>query len=142
MVDLAADDQALVSTGDVVEIDLPDGSRATGTVANVGTVATAAGEGNPTVEVTITLDDPASSGTIDQAPVDVLITTLSREDVLAVPVSALLALLEGGYAVELIAADGTTSLVGVETGLFQDGWVEIEVAEGVLSEGDQVVVPS
>jgi hypothetical protein len=30
----------------------------------------------------------------------------------------------------------------VETGLFQDGWVEIEVAAGALSEGDQVVVPS
>jgi multidrug efflux pump subunit AcrA (membrane-fusion protein) len=143
-VDLAADEQALVTPGDEVEIDLPDGTRATGTVATIGTVATAAGDGqgSPTVEVTIVLDDPAASGTVDQAPVDVLITTLSREDVLAVPVNALLALLEGGYAVEVVAADGTTSLVGVETGLFQDGWVEIEVPAGGLSEGDQVVVPS
>jgi peptidoglycan hydrolase-like protein with peptidoglycan-binding domain len=143
-VDLAADDQALVTTGDEVEIDLPDGTRASGTVATVGTVATAAaeGQGSPTVEVTIVLDDPEASGTIDQAPVDVLITTLSREDVLVVPVSALLALLEGGYAVEVVGTDGTTSLVGVETGLFQDGWVEIEVSSGTLTEGDQVVVPS
>ena len=142
--DLAADDQALVTTGDEVEIDLPDGTRAAGTVATVGTVATASadGQGSPTVEVTIVLDDPAASGTIDQAPVDVLITTLTREEVLAVPVSALLALLEGGYAVEVVGADGTTSLVGVETGLFQDGWVEIEVSSGTLSEGDLVVVPS
>lgn len=142
-VHLAADDQALVNAGDEVEIDLPDGTRATGTVADVGTVASAAdGQGSPTVEVTIALVDPSASGTIDQAPVDVLITTLSREDVLAVPVNALLALLEGGYAVEVVAADGTTSLVGVETGLFQDGWVEIEVSSGTLSAGDQVVVPS
>jgi len=143
-VDLAADEQALVTTGDKVEIDLPDGTRATGSVAAIGTVATAAGEGQgtPTVEVTIVLDDPAASGTVDQAPVDVLITTLSREDVLAVPVNALLALLEGGYAVEVVATDGTTSLVGVETGLFQDGWVEIEVPSGALSEGDQVLVPA
>jgi peptidoglycan hydrolase-like protein with peptidoglycan-binding domain len=142
-VDLAADDQGLVTTGDKVEIDLPDGTRATGSVATVGTVAIAAeGQATPTVEVTIVLDDPAASGTIDQAPVDVLITTLSREDILAVPVNALLALLEGGYAVEVAAADGTTTLVGVETGLFQDGWVEIDVTSGALSEGDQVVVPS
>lgn len=142
-VDLAAEDQALVTAGDKVEIDLPDGTRATGTVATVGTVAIAAdAQSSPTIEVTIVLDDPAASGTIDQAPVDVLITTLSREDVLVVPVSALLALLEGGYAVEIEAADGTTSLVGVETGLFQDGWVEIEVPSGGLSEGDEVVVPS
>jgi peptidoglycan hydrolase-like protein with peptidoglycan-binding domain len=143
-VDLSADEQGLVTPGDSVEIDLPDGTRVTGSVVTVGTVATAAGEGqgNPTVEVTIVLDDPAASGTIDQAPVDVLITTLSRENVLAVPVIALLALLEGGYAVEVVSADGTTSLVGVETGLFQDGWVEIEVTSGALSEGDQVVVPA
>jgi peptidoglycan hydrolase-like protein with peptidoglycan-binding domain len=142
-VDLAADDQALVTTGDKVDIDLPDGTTATGTVAGVGTVAIAAdAQSSPTIEVTIVLDDPAASGTIDQAPVDVLITTLSHEDVLVVPVNALLALLEGGYAVEVVAADGTTSLVGVETGMFQDGWVEIDVPAGGLSEGDQVVVPS
>ena len=143
-VDLGADDQELVTPGDEVEIDLPDGTRVTGRVTTIGTVATASGDGqgSPTVEVTIVLDDPASSGTIDQAPVDVLITTLSREDVLVVPVNALLALLEGGYAVEVLATDGATSLVGVETGMFQDGWVEVEVPAGGLSEGDQVVVPS
>jgi hypothetical protein len=54
----------------------------------------------------------------------------------------LLALLEGGYAVEVAAADGTTHLVGVTTGIFQDGWVEIEVPNGGLSAGDLVVVPS
>ena len=141
--DLGADDQGLVTTGDKVDIDLPDGSRAAGTVKTVGTVAVAAdAQSSPTVEVTIVLDDSEASGTIDQAPVDVLITTLSREDVLVVPVNALLALLEGGYAVEVVGADGTTSLVGVETGLFQDGWVEIDVPSGGLAEGDQVVVPS
>jgi multidrug efflux pump subunit AcrA (membrane-fusion protein) len=143
-VNLAADEQDLVTLGADVEIDLPDGTRATGSIATIGTVATPSsdGQGSATIEVTIVLDDPAASGTIDQAPVDVLITTLSREDVLAVPVNALLALLEGGYAVEVVGDDGATSLVGVETGLFQDGWVEIEVATGTLSEGDQVVVPS
>jgi membrane fusion protein, multidrug efflux system len=144
-VDLSADDQALVTVGDEVEVDLPDGTRTTGRVETVGTVATPPEEGQgstPTIEVTIALDEPEATGTIDQAPVDVLITTLAREDVLAVPVNALLALLEGGYAVEVMGADGTTHLVGVETGVFEDGWVEVDVPTGGLAEGDQVVVPS
>ena len=44
---------------------------------------------------------------------------------LAVPVNALVALLEGEFAVERVAEDGTSTLVGVELGLFQDGWVEV-----------------
>ena len=55
------------------------------------------------------------------------------------PVNALVALLEGGYAVERVA-DGTSTLVGVELGIFQDGWVEVR-ADG-LDEGDAVAVPS
>ena len=57
---------------------------------------------------------------------------------LAVPVEALLALAEGGYAVELAHDDGTTSLVAVELGAFADGWVEVT---GDVAEGDEVVVP-
>ena len=68
------------------------------------------------------------------------ITSESREDVLAVPVNALVALLEGGYAVERVADDGTSTLVGVELGIFQDGWVEVR-ADG-LDAGDAVAVPS
>ena len=56
------------------------------------------------------------------------------------PVNALLALLEGGYAVERVADDGTSTLVGVELGIFQDGWVEVR-ADG-LDAGDTVAVPS
>jgi multidrug efflux system membrane fusion protein len=142
-IDIDADQQDLVASGDEVEIDLPDGTTAIGHVDIVGSVAVAAdAQSSPTIDVTIVLDDPAASGTIDQAPVDVQITTISRENVLAVPVNALLALLEGGYAVEVVSDDGTTHLVGVETGLFQDGWVEIEPAGDGLAEGDLVVVPS
>ena len=141
-IDLAADDQGLVSVGDSVAVTLPDGGTTNGTVTNVGTVAqTDPNGGTSTVEVTVVLDDPASSGTIDQAPVEVAITTFERPDVLTVPVNALVALLEGGYAVEAVGADGTTQLVAVETGIFQDGWVEIDVPNGGLNEGDFVVVP-
>lgn len=143
-VDLSANEQGLVKQGDEVEVDLPDGSRTSGRIETIGTVATppADGQGSSTIELTITLDDLSATGTVDQAPVSVLITTRSREDVLVVPVNALLALLEGGYAVDVMGADGTTHLVGVETGMFEDGWVEIDVPGGGLIEGDRVVVPS
>ena len=60
------------------------------------------------------------------------------EDVIAVPVAALLALAEGGYAVEVDAGGGATRLVAVEPGFFADGLVEVS---GGLEPGDRVVVP-
>ena len=54
------------------------------------------------------------------------------------PVEALLALAEGGYAVEVDDGGAATHLVGVELGVFADGWVEVT---GDVEAGDQVVVP-
>ncbi len=144
-VELEADRQAIVAVGAGVTVELPDGTDAAGTIERIGTVATvAAGAGAvdavPTVTVTITLDDPSASGTLDGAPVTVNVVRERRDDVLAVPVSALLALAEGGYAVEVADGPGTTHLVGVETGLFEDGFVEVRSAE--LDETMLVVVPS
>jgi multidrug efflux pump subunit AcrA (membrane-fusion protein) len=70
--------------------------------------------------------------------VDVVVVTDLQEGVLAVPVTALVALLGGGYAVEVPDAQ-TTRLVPVEPGMYADGYVEI--AEGDLAEGDTVLVP-
>ena len=58
-------------------------------------------------------------------------------DVLAVPVTALLALPGGGYAVERRTAAGTER-VPVEPGQFADGLVAVR---GALRAGDEVVVP-
>jgi peptidoglycan hydrolase-like protein with peptidoglycan-binding domain len=144
-VDLEADAVDLVAVGDEVAVDLPDGSTVPGTVSEIGTVAETAtdefgNQSNPTVTVTIAVELPEGSASYEQAPVDVRITSQSRENVLAVPVNALVALLEGGYAVEKVADNGTSSLVGVELGIFQDGWVEVR-GDG-LDEGDAVAVPS
>ena len=95
--------------------------------------------GTVTLPVTLTLDRPDSSGSLDGAPVTVRVVTESREDVLAVPVEALLALREGGYAVETVDAEGDSHYVGVKLGLFTDGWVEVT---GDIVEGAQVVVPA
>ena len=133
--DVATDDLSLVAAGDQVQVELPDGSTVPGTVASVGRVATAAEQGgDPTVPVVVELDAPAEQ--FDEAPVTVLVEREAARDVLAVPVAALVALAEGGYALERVADDGTTSLVGVEIGTIVDGIVEVT---GDIAEGDTVV---
>ena len=146
-VDLAADRTDIVKVGDQVTIELADGSTTTGTVSDIGTVAEGSTDafGNPskpTVTVTIRLDDPAASAAYSNSPVTVHIVRESRANVMAVPVASLLAVLEGGYAVEVVDADGATHLVAVKTGIFQDAWVEVTAPGGDLKTGAVVVVPS
>lgn len=141
-VQLSVSQEYLVHTGDAVSIVLPDGKTTTGGhVRDISTVATApsGNGGTPTVAVTITLDNPASSGRLDQAPVNVNITDQSVHGVLAVPINALVTLSEGGDAVE-VAEGGTRHLVAVQTGLFSSTMVEIS-GQGI-TEGTAVEVPS
>ena len=94
------------------------------------------GQGDPTVPVEVRLADERRARTLDAAPVDVLLTTERRADVLAVPVTALLALAEGGYAVE--TAGG--ALLAVKPGLHAGGFVEVS-GDGVHA-GLLIVVPA
>jgi peptidoglycan hydrolase-like protein with peptidoglycan-binding domain len=138
-VKLEAKRASLVAAGQAVLVQLPDSTTTPAKIRSVGTVAAVAQQGsNPTIDVVVTLDDPSAGGSLDQAPVKVKVTTTAATGVLAVPVGALLALSEGGYAVERVAGDGTTSLVAVELGPFADGWVQVK---GAINEGDVVVVP-
>ena len=141
--DLPAGDQGLVAVGQEVNIEMPDGTDTPGTVISVASVASVAsasqGGGGAFFEVKIVLDDPAVAAGLDEAPVDVEIISDSVSDVMAIPVSALVALAEGGYAVEVDAGNGTTQLVAVDPGFYADGLVE--VTSSSLSVGDQVVVP-
>ena len=138
-VELPTNDQDLVAVGEAVVVELPDGATATATVTTIGTVAQATQGGDSFFEMTVTLDDPAAALGLDEAPVDVEVVSDSAPGVLAVPVIALLALSEGGYAVEVITEDGTRVLIAVEPGLFADGRVEV-VGDG-LADGMLVVVP-
>lgn len=143
-VELDASKQGRVNVGDPVEIELPSGATTAGTISDIAEVAErddtgSSDGGQTTVDVTVTLSDPAATGTLDQAPVTVAITTEAAEDVLAVPVTALLALAEGGYGVEVVASDGTRRLVSVETGIFSDSDDLVEIRNGDLREGDTVV---
>ena len=138
-VELSTDDQDLVAVGDAVVVELPSGELETAVVTEIGSVVLANQQGATYFEMTVTLDDPESAQGLDQAPVDVEVVSDRADDVLAVPVTALLALAEGGYAVEVVTEDGSTVLVAVDPGLFADGFVE--VTSDSLQAGMDVVVP-
>ena len=89
--------------------------------------------------MTVTLDDPEAAQDLDEAPVDVDVVGVRSDDVLAVPVAALIALTEGGYAVEVVADDGSTVLIAVDPGLFADG--RVEVSSDGLDVGMAIVIP-
>ncbi len=108
----------------------------------MSSVATPGQNGNPaTIAVDAVPTDPAALGNLDQAPVNVSITTGRVRNALVVPVDALLSLEEGGYAVEEVAADGVHHLVAVTTGTFDDADGLVQVSGPGLAPGQRVVVP-
>ncbi len=139
-IDLPADDQGLLAVGDAVTVEMPDQSLVPAIVAFVAQTATAVANGPVTFEVRIELDDPAVAAGLDEAPVDVIVVSDSVDDVMAIPVSALVALLEGGYAVEKDTGGGDIQLVAVEVGFFGSNNM-IAVISDQLQPGDRVVVP-
>lgn len=139
----------LVHPGDPVSVTLPSGSSLNGLVTALARVASAAagpsdtggGQQQPdvTLPVTVELDDPGGAGDLDQAPVTVHITDKTVKNVLAVPVTALVALSEGGYAV-YVKHGQARRLIAVTPGLFAQTLVQ--VTSSGLHEGDTVEVPS
>jgi hypothetical protein len=148
---LAAAQQASVKVGDAVTITLPDNQTTPGRITYVSSVATSpsspeSGRGGeeesaPTIEVDVTPTDPTATGHLDQAPVDVSITTESVRDALAVPIDALLALAGGGYALE-IAEGRVHRLEAVSLGLFDDADGLVQVSGQDVAAGQRVVVPA
>ncbi|MCO5995840.1 efflux RND transporter periplasmic adaptor subunit [Actinoallomurus rhizosphaericola] len=147
IVKLDASQQSEVEKGDQAQITLPDNRITSGVVRRIGTVATSSGKndsdaGSATIPVYITLKHPKDAGTLDEAPVQVQITTAGVKNALIVPVTALIGQAGGGYAVEVAAGDGgRTRIVPVTLGLFDDADGKVQVS-GTLSAGDRVVVPS
>ena len=135
---LPLSERDLLTTGDTVNVELPDNSDISGTVVLINPAPLTDAQGDSFVEVTITLVEAAPVVWIGASVDTEIVETLVR-DALVVPATALLALVEGGYAVEVLQADGTTYLVGVEVGLFADG--DVEVRGAGLEAGTPVVVP-
>jgi hypothetical protein len=165
---LDATQQTDMAVGDKVTITLPNNQTTAGVVSSVGTVATCppvsgpggsnsssaapatdtCSSGNPgttatpTIAVEVAPSNPAATGTWDQAPVRVSITTASVPNALAVPVTALLAQSSGGYAVEVVNPRGINHLVPVSLGLFDDADGLVQVTGSGLAAGEEVVVPA
>ena len=134
-VEAEIDQLDLFEVGGEVLVELPDDRRVGGTVTAIAKTATADQDGNVTVEVLVALDEPEPS--LVAAPVTVIVQKTRVDNALVVPIRALLALAEGGYAVEQVTG-GTSVLVPVELGEFGDGVVQIST--GSIAEGDTVVV--
>jgi peptidoglycan hydrolase-like protein with peptidoglycan-binding domain len=132
--------ESLAKVGAKATVTLPDGSTTKATITSVGTVATASGEeseepsAESTIPVTLELANAKAVQGLTAAPVTVDLTRDTRKDVVTVPVTALVALAEGGYGVQKV--DG--GLTAVEPGLYASGLVEIKSG---LDAGDEVVVP-
>jgi peptidoglycan hydrolase-like protein with peptidoglycan-binding domain len=134
--------------GATIDVEFPDETVQPGTVVDVGNVAantTGTPGDTPTVDITIGVDNiPATVDSFVEIPVTLRVVSANVPDAIVVPVSALLALKEGGYAVQEVTGsnpDGTnqTKLIGVTTGLFTNGFVQVE---GELKADADVVVPS
>ena len=132
-------DQNLVLKGSEVEIELPDESTIVGIVHEVGSFAVVPQDGDPFLEVSIAVEGSTEYFKWTGAVVTVNATKELAKGVLASPVNGLLALLSGGYALEILTETGTT-LVPVETGIYADGWVEINGSG--LQPGTEIIVPT
>jgi hypothetical protein len=143
---LAAADQSEVRAGDKVAITLPDNRTTPGVISAVGSVAVVSPSGSaggpPTIVVLVKPARPAATGTWDQAPVNVTITTGRATNVLVVPIDALLAQPGEGYALEVAAGHSRHQLVPVALGLFDDADGLVQVSGAGLSAGQRVVVPN
>jgi hypothetical protein len=135
-----------VNPGDAVSIILPSNASTPGRVTAVLPVAAGSGSGansssasaGASTILTVTPDDPAATGAGSGIGVQVSLTVQQVHDVLALPVSALVALAGGGYGVEVVTPAGVHRLVGVRTGVFAGG--RVQVTGSAIGVGTRVVV--
>ncbi|MFJ2770406.1 peptidoglycan-binding protein [Streptomyces sp. NPDC087300] len=155
-VDLDVQFEDLVQKGTKATVKLPDNTTVEAEVTDIGTPTNgqqdSSGNGDSgsgsgsgsnnndqvTLPVELTVKDQKGLGRYQAAAVDVTLKAESHKDVLAVPVNALVAKRGGGYAVEVVTADGT-KLVPVKLGMFADS--KVEVSGTGIKEGTVVGVP-
>jgi hypothetical protein len=142
-VDLDATKQSEAVVGEPVTVELPNGDTVNAKITEVSPVAqsttsssssssSSSGGGSggssssapsATIPVTIEITGHHPSSGLDQAAVSVNFEQQVENNVLSVPVTALLATAGGGYAVQEAAAPHT--LIAVTPGLFAAGYVQI-----------------
>ncbi|MBV8430598.1 MAG: hypothetical protein JO244_05515 [Solirubrobacterales bacterium] len=148
-VDLDASKQSEAIVGEPVTVEMPNGDTVDGKITGVSPVAqsssgsaSSSGSGgsggggsssggsggsssssSATVPVTVTLPGRQNTVGLDQAAVSVNFEQQVEDNVLSVPVTALLATQGGGYAIQEAAAPHR--LLPVTPGLFAAGYVQI-----------------
>ena len=144
-VDLDATKQSEAKLHEPVTVELPDGSTVNGRITGVSPVATASSSGSSssspsasapsaTIPVTVSLEKHTDTRGLDQAAVSVNFEEQVANNVLSVPVTALLATQGGGYAVQEAAAPH--KLIPVTPGLFAAGYVQVSGPD--VQDGMQV----
>ena len=111
--------------GERVSIVLPSQASVPGTINSAGSAQ-------------LTVTPRGATGTGTNVQVQVALAVQSARNVLAVPVSALLALSGGGYGLEVVEPSGVHQLVGVTAGLFASG--QVQVSGAGVAAGTRVVV--
>jgi peptidoglycan hydrolase-like protein with peptidoglycan-binding domain len=133
-----------VAVGQQVSIELPSGATTPGQVTAIGAPPPSGSSGSAssgssaTTDLTVTPADTTATGTANGEAVQVALTVQSVRHVLAVPIAALVALAGGGYGLEVVEQSGQHRLVGVHTGVFAGG--DVQVTGGGLTPGTRVVV--
>lgn len=143
-VSLPLADQNLAAAGAAVSVTMPDGSAAAGTITSVGQAQAAGGQSsglggsqsssdagqddsaaNRVVPVEINLADPSVVGSLQEAAVQVAFVGERHENVLTVPVDALLAHPGGGYDLDVFDEGSAHHRLSVTLGLVADGIAEV-----------------
>ncbi|HEY1522445.1 MAG TPA: hypothetical protein VGF70_05470 [Solirubrobacteraceae bacterium] len=141
-VDLDPSKQSEAKVGDSVTVEMPAGNPVGGRITAVSSVAQSSSGGSGSgsggsspgggdsgsgsssaIPVTIALTRRPKAKGLDQAAVSVNFDQAEAKHVLSVPVTALLAVPGGGYAIQQSASP--QKLVPVTTGLFAAGYVQI-----------------
>ncbi|MFI5887795.1 peptidoglycan-binding protein [Streptomyces sp. NPDC051554] len=151
-VDLPVQYAELAKQGGNTTVTLPDNTTVTAVVTDIGTPTSSSDSSDPassgdssgsdsskaTIPVELKVKDAKKIGSYQAASVSVEFASARRDNVLAVPISALYALPEGGYAVEVVTG-AKTEYRSVKLGMFGNGKVEVS---GVgITEGTVVGVP-
>ena len=124
-----------------VTVRLPDGTEVPATITTIDPGGVPTGEGDETTSASAIVEfaDQSVVAEIGLRSVKVTIARDEIADALVVPVTALVATLDGGYAVDVVRGDEIVR-VPVELGLIAD--TRVQITGGDLAEGDDVVVAS
>ncbi|MFQ3560403.1 peptidoglycan-binding protein [Streptomyces gramineus] len=134
---IPAKEEAMAVKGVKARIELPNGQHVEGIVSSVGAEETTQ-DNKKVVPITVRPESSRQLGAVQSTDVVVVLRRTEAEDVLFVPVTALLPAEGGGFAVQLVKG-GKVTLAKVKTGAFADGRVEV-TGPGIV-EGARVGVP-